>query len=45
MEKSQHIKRSWNVNIQYKCEVSIIICLWNLENYQPENKKIADIYK
>jgi len=33
------------MNIQYKCEVSIIICLWNPKNYQPYNKKIADIYK
>ena len=24
-------------------EVSIIICVWNLENYQPDNKKITDI--
>jgi len=22
-----------------------IMCLWNLKNYQPNNKKIADIYK
>jgi len=28
-----------------KCEVSIIIWVWNLENYQPDNKKIAHIYK
>ena len=33
------------MNIQYKCEVNIVIYLWNLENYQPDNKKIADIYK
>jgi hypothetical protein len=32
------------MNTEYKCEVSFIICLWNLENYQPDNKKIADIY-
>jgi len=29
----------------YKCEMSIIICLWNMENYQPDNKKITDNYK
>jgi hypothetical protein len=24
---------------------SIIICLWHMENYQLNNKKIADVYK
>jgi len=33
------------MNIQYKYKISIIICLWNLENYQPDNKKIKDICK
>ena len=30
---------------QYKCKISIIICSWNLENYQPDNKKTTDICK
>jgi len=31
--------------MQYKCKISIIICLWNLENYQPDNKNTTDICK
>jgi len=26
------------------CKI-IIMCLWNLENYQPDNKKTTDICK
>jgi hypothetical protein len=38
---------SWQIitNIQYKCEVSVVIWLWHMENYQQNNKKIADVYK
>jgi hypothetical protein len=34
--KYKYSKQMWS---QY------FLCLWNLENYQPDNKKIADIYK
>ena len=33
------------MNIQYKSKIGIIACLWNLENYQPGNKKTTDICK
>ena len=33
------------MNIQYKCKISFLKYLWNLENYQPDNKKTADICK
>jgi hypothetical protein len=38
---------TWQIitKMQYKYEVSIIICLWHMENYQPNNKKIAHVYK
>ena len=33
------------MNIQYKCKIIIIICLWNFEKYQQDNKKTTDICK